>query len=174
MTNPTKLDRTLQLHVLRRLAELAPYGTENLEKEAAPDGTDHDTLMANLLYLQEHTLITLGFQRAGGFGGVQGFVETHETHITARGQDFLADDGGLSAILGTVTIKLHDDTIKDLIEAKIHDSDLAPKDKQRYLDQLRSLPAESTKHLALKLIDAGLSNAPAAWTAIKTALSTYL
>ena len=76
--------------------------------------------------------------------------------------DFLADDGGLSAILGVVTIKLHDDTIKSLIESKILESDLPEPEKKRFLDHLRELPGEATKHLVLKLVDLGLEKAPTA------------
>lgn len=84
--------------------------------------------------------------------------------------DFLADDGGLSAILGVVTIKLHDDTIKALIEGRILQSDLPEPEKKRFLAQLRELPAETTKHLVLKLVDLGLDKAP---TAIET-IGTFL
>lgn len=94
--------------------------------------------------------------------------------ITSEGIDFMEADGGLSAILGVMTVRLHDETIKDLVEAKILAADLPQADKQRYVDELRKLPAESTKHLVMKLIDAGLTNAPAAWTAIQNALSPYL
>ncbi len=79
---------------------------------------------------------------------------------TSRAIDFLADDGGLSAILGVVTIKLHDDTIKSLIESKILASDLPPPEKQRYLARLRSLPADATRHVVMKLVDLGLDKSP--------------
>ena len=35
---------------------------------------------------------------------------------------------------------------------------MPPEEKERYVDSLRKLPAEMTKHLVLKLMDAGLSN----------------
>ncbi|HEX7908277.1 MAG TPA: hypothetical protein VF534_09345 [Paraburkholderia sp.] len=72
--------------------------------------------------------------------------------------DFLADDGGLSAILGVVTVRLHEETLKELIGTQIAESDLPDPEKIRLLDQLKSLPAEAIKHLSLKLIDAGLSH----------------
>jgi len=82
--------------------------------------------------------------------------------ITASGLDFLAEDGGLSAILGVVTIKLHDDTIKELIGLRIQESELPPSDKKRFLDNLRELPGETTKHLVMKLVDMGLEATPQA------------
>ena len=67
-------------------------------------------------------------------------------------------------------IKLHDDTIRELVALKINQSDLAPADKRKLLDGLGELPAESIKHLTMKLIDLGLDKGPDAmrW------LSTYL
>jgi hypothetical protein len=76
--------------------------------------------------------------------------------------DFLEDDGGLSAVLGVQTIKIHDDTIKDLIEAKILVSDMPQEDKKRFIAKLKELPAETTKHLVLKLVDLGIEKAPGA------------
>ncbi|WNB79610.1 MULTISPECIES: hypothetical protein [unclassified Stenotrophomonas] len=90
--------------------------------------------------------------------------------ITAKGMDFLAGDGGLGAILGVVTIKLHEETLRHLIEAKVLESDLPQTQKQRLLDQLRQLPAETTKHLATQLVDAGLKNWPAAFLLLRNAV----
>lgn len=121
---------------------------------------------ANLAHLAVHGLVELGEARLGDSLRI-----ALAPKITAYGMDFLANDGGLSAILGVVTIKLHDGTIKSLIEAQIHKSDLLATEKKRYLDQLRELPAETTKHLALKLVDLGLEKGPAAIAAIGTFLS---
>ena len=45
------------------------------------------------------------------------------------GIDFLTDDGGLSAILGVVTVKLHSDTIQALIAAKIDQAEISDSEK---------------------------------------------
>ena len=161
-----KLDRDLQREILQKLADAYP----NPPREAFDQievMADEDTLVGNMLYLEQHGLIESGIQRA--LSG-EAIFNLGKLEITARGLDFLADDGGLSAILGVVTIKLHDDTLKSLIEAKILASDMPQPDKKRWTDQLRSLPAETTKHLALKLVDLGLENAPAALAAIGSAL----
>ncbi len=39
--------------------------------------------------------------------------------ITAKSIDLLEDDGGVSAILGVVTAKLHEDTIRNLVLAEV-------------------------------------------------------
>lgn len=73
--------------------------------------------------------------------------------ITARGLDFLEEDGGLSAILGTVTVKLHADTIRDMLETKIMDSQLPQADKKRFVDTLKELPGEALKTVTNKLVE---------------------
>ena len=118
---------------------------------------------ANLVYLEEHGLADSSITY-----GVDGHMSSGLPRITAKGMDFLADDGGLSAILGVVTVKLHEDTLKELIGQRIAESDLPTPEKSRLLDQLKSLPGEAIKHLTLKLVDAGLSNWPAALQAIET------
>lgn len=160
-----KLDRDLQRAILQTLADAYPETPYDIHKRILTMGERLDVI-GNLLYLSQHDLIVGGFQRA-----LDGsFAPSGPLQITAHGLDFLADDGGLTAILGVVTIRLHDDTLKSLVEAKILASDLPQPDKKRWLDQLRSLPAETTKHLVLKLVDLGLTNAPAALAVIGNAL----
>jgi hypothetical protein len=156
-TNPTAtgdgqmelLDRAYQLQLLQRLAESYP---EPVDAGTMAQG-EFNRANVNIAYLHEHGLV-----KGQWLGSLDRGNMLMQATITARGMDFLADDGGLGAILGVVTIKLHDDTLKALIEAKVLSSDLPPPDKQRFLDQLRELPGETTKHLVLKLVDAGLDN----------------
>lgn len=83
--------------------------------------------------------------------------------ITARGIDFLEDDGGLTAILGVVTVKLHSETLSAL-EGKILASDEIPtEEKTRLLDRLRSLPEEGAKALVHEMVKVGLSRGPEVW-----------
>lgn len=124
---------------------------------------------ANMMYLEEHGLANASIQMS--LDGRYGFGSPK---ITARGLDFLADDGGLSAILGVVTIKLHEETLLQLIGDKIDQSDLPLPEKKRWTDALRSLPAESIKHLTMKLLDKGLENLPAVLPVIQTYLQSYL
>jgi hypothetical protein len=156
------LDRELQLFLLKKLADAYPKSVDIQKWEREHPGSN-----GNLLYLEEHGLCvvkTLPMTAAG--------MTLFQAKITARGMDFLADDGGLSAILGIVTIKLHDDTIKALIESKILQSDLPDLEKKRFLDQLRELPGETTKHLVLKLVDLGLEKGPQTIETISRFLSS--
>ena len=147
---PVKLDRELQMEILSKLADCYPQkvslGAERAHK---------DPVTANAWYLEEHGLIECVKSNPISEAPV-----VIAAKITNRGLDFLADDGGLGAILGVVTIKIHDETLKALVAQKIEQSNLPPADKGLWLDALRKLPAEATKHLAVKLMDLGLSHAP--------------
>ncbi|WP_066271545.1 hypothetical protein [Hydrogenophaga palleronii] len=148
----TKINRALQLELLNRLAKQYPLQVDVQTWDEELPGA-----FANLAYLAEYRLVDLG-----GEGQLSADYEVAFASITAAGLDFLADDGGLSAVLGVVTIKIHSDSIKDLIALRIDQSDLAPAEKKRWLDSLRALPAETTKHLVLKLVDKGLESGPQA------------
>ncbi|MDQ6212340.1 hypothetical protein [Achromobacter insolitus] len=155
------LNRDVQRSILSELADCYPDAYGHPIQNLAPNA-DEGVIVANLIYLAEHGLLKHGLEEdVDGWSPVLGM-----TRITARGMDFLEDDGGLSAILGVVTIRLHSDTIKGLIEEKIAQSDLAPADKKRWIDQLRSLPADATKHLVQKLVEKGLDSGPAAVAAV--------
>ncbi len=149
-----KLDRELQRALLTRLSDAYPSTVDATELAKIAPGTE---LRVNIAYLAEHELIDAKFYQDLSSGPTLGWAK-----ITADGLDFMAKDGGLGAVLDVVTVKLHEDTLKELIAAKIQASDLPPPDKQRLLDQLRELPGETTKHLLLKLVDAGLENWPKA------------
>ena len=156
-----KLDRGLQLEILNLLADHYP------EQCALPgEGPDGEATTVNAWYLEEHGLIECAKVEC-----IDEPPAVIGATITARGLDFLADDGGLSAILGVVTISLHDETLKALISQKIEKSSLPPADKGIWLEALRRLPAETTKHLAVKLMDLGLAHSPDALAWVGTLLN---
>ena len=152
-----RLDRTLQLNLLLQIADQYPGP---LLQGMGLDFKDPATVR-NLIYLEEHGLLTLTKAELNEGGFAVGLARA-----TAKGMDFLEQDGGLTAILGTVTVRLHDDTIKDLLQRTIQESALTPEEKQRWTDQLRELPVETTKHLVLRLVDMGLDQGPQAIAAI--------
>ncbi|MBB5675546.1 hypothetical protein [Xanthomonas arboricola] len=157
------LDRALQRQLLETLTAAYPAGLDSRELGHLVQG---NALRVNITYLAEHGLVAARF-----FDDMSEGPQLGSAKVTAKGIDFLADDGGLGAILGVVTIKLHEDTLLRLIESKVRDSDLPPTQKTRLLDQLRKLPAETTKHLAMKLVDAGLKHAPDALQLLQNAVS---
>lgn len=159
-----KLDRDLQRTLLTTLSEHYP----NAMKVGSLTDENPD-VTANLYYMKEHGLIDADRDQDTSHRNFR-FLQAR---ATAAGMDFLADDGGLSAILGVVTFKLHDDTIRNLIATRIQDSDLPAEEKTGLLNQLRELRGESIKHLTMKLLDAGLDNASKALPLIQRALEVF-
>jgi len=157
------LDRALQLEILRRLEAEYPAAVDRLHVNL---GVDFGVAIKNIHYLAAHQLISAEFSGAIG----QRVATPGPLKITHQGLDFLADDGGLSAILGVVTVKIHEDTLRQLIAAKIQDFDLPAEERSSLLQTVKELPGEAIKHLSEKLLDLGLENAPRAVSLIHKAL----
>ena len=83
---------------------------------------------------------------------------------------FLLTMGGLSAILGTVTVKLHSDTIKDLLNTKLAQSTLPPDEKSWVRKQIDTMTGESLKTLTKALVEQGLSQVPNLYAWVQTIL----
>lgn len=101
---------------------------------------------ANLRYLAEHGLVVCNDKDLSA-----------TVKITAKGIDFLADDGGLSAILGVVTVKLHSDTIQALLDAKINEANIPPEEKSRLKSILSKMGDVALAKFTEKAIDAVIS-----------------
>lgn len=110
---------------------------------------------ANLAYLEEHDLIALKWREGIGFP-----KSPFLAMITAKGIDFLADDGGLSAILGVVTVKLHEDTIRELLIKRVENSDAPPTVKSQLIGKIRELPSTALSKVAERGLEEGLERVP--------------
>lgn len=164
-----KLDRALQRKILTALAAVYPRNPSHAEIDEVSEGVEEEVFDANLYYLTQHGLVEecITIAMSGEI-----LINMGKLACTAQGMDFLADDGGLSAILGTVTVKLHEDTLRQLIEAKVLASDAPEEQKKSVLKALREAPAETIKHLTTKLVDLGLENAPKALPLLQTLLQS--
>ena len=128
-----KLDRSLQFRLLQECRNAYPGALEDKNEIRDPD------VNANLIYLYEHELIVGTL--------VNGNVEIRRPQITAKGLDFLEDDGGISAILGTITVKIDRDDLRSLIAAHVEASDLPVEEKGALSDAMRSLSAQALREL---------------------------
>ena len=112
------------------------------------------------MYLEMHELIENGPRCT--YSRLTFFDESTKPRLTAKGIDFILDDGGLSAILNIQTVKLHQDTIKDLLMVAVQSASISKDKKESFADQIKKLPLESLKDLLSKLagkgIDAVLNN----------------
>jgi hypothetical protein len=144
------LSREKQRELLLQLQELYPAsGTFQCEDD------ERRLLAANLMYLEEHNLCESGVEV-----GLDGHIHLNPSRITAAGIDFLADDGGLSAVLGVVTVKLHADTIRELIAAKIDAAELPPEEKSALRKRLAALPEAALTEATKNLVRVGLDHLP--------------
>ncbi|ANV84199.1 hypothetical protein AWQ21_07290 [Picosynechococcus sp. PCC 7003] len=142
------LNRTRQKEILEKLASHYPYPCQDVFKEF-----DYDSELIQFCYLQEHGLIE--YHKIG-----VNPISLYKIKITAKGLDFLEDDGGLSEILGTITIKLHNETIQNLLMSKVIDSDLPEEDKNRLSRQIKTISEEGLKTVTRSLIQQGLNHIP--------------
>lgn len=154
------LDRHLQLELMNKMASTYPLAYDFSDEIKNLTDYECSKIYANLFYLQSHGLLHPdSIDLTMGFGGNQNHLFTlHHTRLTEKGADFLVDDGGLSAILGVVTVKFEAVQLKAILESKIMAADLPPADKNKLIDGLRSLSSESIKHLTTKIVDLGWDN----------------
>lgn len=153
-----KINRELQLEILKLLADAYPrYVIAN----EIPG--DKDEINIHLHYLIEHGLVN---------GTIVDLLSGERilpaAVITASGLDFLADDGGLSAILGVVTVKLHEETIRQLLVDRVNRADLPAEQRSSLLQVIRKLPARALQIATEKLLENGadrmLDEAPSIYT----------
>lgn len=147
------MNREVQLELLQELKGAYPNRVRLKDTNGA--------YAINSLYLHEHGLVECHSR------DLQDGIHVHSVKITAKGLDFLADDGGLTAILGVVRVQLHEDSIKALIAARVDESDLPEPEKSAIKKHLQSLPGSALAHLTNKLLDLGLSSGPGALDAIQ-------
>ncbi|WP_195714688.1 MULTISPECIES: hypothetical protein [Neisseria] len=150
------LDRNMQHEFLSELYKVYPDSTTHdyyintaIAQTNGVIESEDDVLYvlkqsANLQYLAEHGLVVCEDKT----------LITATVKITAKGIDFLADDGGLSAILGVVTVKLHSDTIQALIAAKIDQAEIPDEEKGRLKTELGKIKDTALSTLTENAINA--------------------
>lgn len=151
------IDRGLQHYILCELRDAYPNSVD-YSKKYDYDSDEYNKLIANLVYLRSHGLISKESIVCSKTMDLGNSYQPAHTSITHIGLDFLEDDGGLSAILNTVTVKFDTEQLKRIIESKIKESDLSSDEKSSAISTIKSLPAESIKHLTTRALDYGLDN----------------
>lgn len=140
--------------MLRGLAK-KPYENITESSEFSDDSLSNEEFFANLKYLADNDLCDARLIKSA-----DGFWSWGGAAITTRGLDYLKEDGGLTAQLGVVTVKLDADTIKALIctQVDVTEGDASKKDGIKHA--VRALPAEGLKVLTGELVKSGLKNTP--------------
>ncbi|WP_416190205.1 hypothetical protein ACM67B_03775 [Neisseria sp. CCUG17229] len=107
-------------------------------------------LIRNLLYLEEHSLISIQILSQYEDNLIP---EGSRISITAKGIDFIEQDGGLSAILNVVTVKLHSETIQQLLTAKISEAEIPEEEKNQLKEALKTVQNSALETLTEKAIE---------------------
>lgn len=153
MTNEELRRKILEL--LNKKAHLTVLG-EELGELAHPDWVETE-----VRYLEGHGLCTASY-----YGFESGLVWAK---ITTKGRDYLDPTGGLGAELNVVTVKLHEDTLRQIFINRVKASDADETVKSKLVDQLKALPAEGLSKLAEKALEEGLRYMPHALQWLQTA-----
>lgn len=156
------ISREVQLEILNEAAKQYPAALDNLSQTLT---TTPHSINANAFYLEEHGLVKLGYVP------IHGHKIVHSITITADGIDFLSEDGGLAKALAVVTVRLHEDSIRQIFEQKLNDSSLPENEKSELKEALKGLPSEGLKHVLTKFIDLGFENSAKAVELIQKATS---
>jgi len=164
------LDRDLQLEMLNKMASVYPFPYDFGDELDKMNDDERGVFGANLYYLKEHEFVSPQSIKIS----LDNIYTLGPTKLTAKGADFIADDGGLSAILGVVTVRFEAEQLRQILEVKIRLSDLDPERKQSMISALRELPAESIKHLTTKILDMGWDSLPTLMVLIQTFISSQL
>jgi hypothetical protein len=143
-----KLDRKLQLRMLEALKETYPTHNPHFAQAFRSEAG----YIPNLHYLKDHGLLT----------GIDPKTskELLNIKITGAGLDFLEGDGGITAMLRTVTVRLDAEQFRQILAAKVEALSIAQDQKDSILSKIRSLPAEALNSLALKLLEKGVEHFP--------------
>lgn len=144
-----KMDPARLRALLEQAAEAYPEG---VQLGGSPPLPHPDTIAAEIRYLEQHGLIEKA--RINFMGG----PPWHE--ITAQGIDFLSDDGGLSAVLGVITVRFEAETMRALLIARAEADDSEPTVREHVLAQLRALPASTIQQMSQAAVAEAIRQMP--------------
>ncbi|EKF7421294.1 TPA: hypothetical protein ACXK44_004791 [Pseudomonas aeruginosa] len=167
----TDSDREQQREILALLNTVYPAKMFRHDLVKGLPAIEEESLLGLVKHLEELGYVEAAFHVS--HDGRQRMRFLHAT-ITARGSDYLKDDGGLTAERDTVTIRLHADTIRDLIIAQIAMSDAESSVKSQLMAQVKSLPAKGLEAVVSSLAREGLARLPNAIQWLQTTISAAL
>lgn len=155
-----KPDQALKEEILQAAAETYPASCEADQWNTT---LDKDTVTTTISYLVDHGLVT-GTPRKR----MDEIASYADVKITSAGFDYISEDGGLTAELGVVTVRIEAETIQALVTAQIEMTDATRQEKNLLRQQLQALSKEGHQRLANQLIHLGLEAAPRSIEWLKT------
>lgn len=149
------IDREVQRKILERLRNRYPSPVSQFQLSQIEGVRNLDS---NVAYLNEHGLLKSEMK----FSADGNCTPNWNTAVlTARGVDFLEDDGGLTAILGKITVRLDAESVRELLAQKVEsETSLPAEQKSSLLAAIRKLPETMLQDAAKRLMAEGLAHAP--------------
>lgn len=147
-----KLNRKLQHDILVALSKVYP---NSLLVSELPGFADSREFMGNLFYLQEHGIIAGGDIREPG--RCRSMVDAQ---ITKTGLDFLADDGGLRAILGARTVKFDADELLEAVAESLKHGGISGEVRAAVQVRLEALETSAWRKPILQVIKGSAFTGP--------------
>lgn len=169
------INREWQRALLTHLASIYPDGAyvESMQ-DIQPSLPEHARL-ANLQYLDGHGLIESGMHLQRYLGPETNWIQKEPTVITPRGIDFISDDGGLTAILGVVTVRLDAEQWRELLATRVESIESLTHDQRSELGKaIRNLPAKALEKVSDKLLDWAVEHAADALPLLRSVIAPYL
>ncbi len=120
------LDREFQRKMLLELQGVYP---SPLSKMKIQEFKKHPAFIVNLAYLGEQGFVNFKAHEKAGV-----LDEVALVKITAEGLDFLSEDGGLTAIKKTITVRPDVESFLNLL--KVHAESLPEKERRGFLDAI--------------------------------------
>lgn len=142
------------------LAHLQPLPNGELDLEDAFPGEHVDILAAHVRYLADCGLVVSGFEPRDTLGADSNWIQKTETMLTARGHDYLSDDGGLTRELGTLVVRMDEEQVKAMLSDRVEQSTLPAAERSRLLTALRNAPAKALETLVAEVTKKGVESLP--------------
>jgi hypothetical protein len=151
MSERNLIDLDFQRQLLLEMRSVYPRGI--VPKK--PTEEERERIAANLCYLDGHGLCV-----SGVVVGADGHIHFNGSQITQAGIDFLDAKGGLTAILDVVVVKMHEDTIRALLAAKVDETAMPAEEKSAIRKHLATLPEAALRSAMTDLVQTGLRHLP--------------
>ena len=139
-----KSDKEVQIEILKKLKE---NPTKAYEINDLLYIGDSETIIRNIEYLYGHKLLTIG--QVSSYGGLSIPISIK---ITSSGIDAIDPEYGLGEIINTVTVKFHQDTIRELLINKINGENIPDNEKYKIIEYIKTIPKTATNKVIEELV----------------------
>lgn len=159
------LDRNFQLRILEIACETYPMQLGYEPEELL--SVDRRKLIQNIAYLREEGIIKCFLSIP--LSGSEPDLNIKSITATKKAHNLLTEEGSISEQLKVVTVRLHNESLlmlRTFVENHVSDQE----EKNTYLQRLKELPADATRHLLLELLGMGLHRMPDAVQWLKNSL----